>query len=86
MYGNKKLNLLIVAVSTIALIAFFMFIRQQTAISDRQFLRSMIPHHAGALLMCEKSLLQDPDIKKLCGNIISNQQSEIDQMKALLAE
>jgi uncharacterized protein (DUF305 family) len=57
-----------------------MFIRQQTAISDQQFLRSMIPHHAGAILMCEQAQIIDPQIEKLCGAIISSQQAEIQQM------
>jgi uncharacterized protein (DUF305 family) len=46
MYENKKLNLLLIAGSVVAGIALFLFIRQQAAISDRQFLRSMIPHHS----------------------------------------
>jgi hypothetical protein len=86
MYGNKKLNTVIIAISVVALGTFFFFIRQQTAISDRQFLRSMIPHHGGAILMCEQAPLQDQEIKKLCANIISSQRSEIDQMKAMLAK
>lgn len=44
----------------------------------------MIPHHASAILMCEKTSIQDPEIKKLCGDITSNQQSEINQMKTIL--
>ena len=44
----------------------------------------MIPHHAGAILMCEQAPLQDSEIKALCKNIVSGQQSEIDQMKAKL--
>jgi uncharacterized protein (DUF305 family) len=86
MYQNKKLNALIIAVSCVAGIAFFMFIRQQTAISDRQFLRSMIPHHSGAILMCDDASIQDQRIKDLCKTIISGQRSEIDQMRALLNE
>ncbi len=86
MYENKRLNTLSTAVSAIVLVACFFFIRQQTAITDKQFLRSMIPHHAGAILMCEKAPIQDPDIKELCRSIISGQQSEIDKMKAKLAE
>lgn len=84
MYPNKRLNLLIITGSIVALLGFFLFIRQQTAISDKQFLRSMIPHHAGAILMCEKSSIQDPEIQELCGTIISSQQAEIDQMEAIL--
>ena len=49
-----------------------------------QFLKSMIPHHAGAILMCEEASIQDPEIRVLCQNIIVSQQSEINQMKAIL--
>lgn len=84
MYPNKKFNALILALSTIALIVLTMFIRKQTAISDKEFLKSMIPHHAAAILMCKEASLQDPEIEKLCKNIISTQQSEIDFMKAKL--
>jgi uncharacterized protein (DUF305 family) len=86
MYQDKRRNALIVAGSVIALLGFFLFVRQQTAISDKQFLRSMIPHHAGAILMCEQASIEDAEIKELCQNIISSQQVEIDQMKAKLNE
>lgn len=86
MYENKRLNAAIAVASVIALIGFFILIRQQTAITDRQFLRSMIPHHAGAILMCEEAPIRAPEIKELCKSIISSQESEISQMKALLAK
>lgn len=37
-----------------------------------------IPHHAGAILMCEKAEPKDPEIKKLCADIIASQQAEIE--------
>lgn len=86
MYMNKMLNIVIVSVSSILLIVFFLLIRYQTAVGDTQFLKSMIPHHAAAILMCNEAPVQDPDIQELCRNILSNQQSEIDQMKAKLHE
>ena len=46
----------------------------------------MIPHHAAAILMCKEAALGDPRVKGLCENIVSNPQSEIVQMKAMLAE
>ena len=85
MYKSKKLNIIILAVGLIVLIASFMAIRRQVAISDRQFVRSMIPHHAGAILMCNEASIQDQEIKNLCRNIVTSQQAEIDQMKAILA-
>jgi uncharacterized protein (DUF305 family) len=45
----------------------------------------MIPHHAGAILMCEEAPIHDAEIQALCRSIISSQQSEIDQMKAKLS-
>jgi uncharacterized protein (DUF305 family) len=86
MYNDRKRNAAIMAVSLFALGVFWVFTRQQTAITDRQFLRSMIPHHAGAILMCEEAQIRDPEIKQLCGAIVASQQSEIEQMKAKLAE
>ena len=86
MYKNKKLNAIIVAASCTLGIACFVFIRQQAAISDRQFLRSMIPHHSGAILMCEEASIQDQRIKELCKTIVAGQQAEIDQMRAMLVE
>jgi uncharacterized protein (DUF305 family) len=86
MYKNRKLNALLIAGSCVAGIAFFLLIRQQAAISDRQFLRSMIPHHSGAILMCNEAPLQDQRILELCKGIVAGQQQEIDQMRTMLAD
>lgn len=86
MYMNKKRNALLIGISLTALIAFYVFIRQQTAVSDKQFLKGMIPHHAAAILMAGKSSLQDPEVKALAQKIIIDQQAEIEQMKAKLKE
>lgn len=81
MYPNSGLNVLI-AIFSIALLSIFIFcIRAQTAIGDKEFLKSMIPHHASALLMCKQAKITDNEIKKLCKGIVSSQQSEIDWMK-----
>jgi uncharacterized protein (DUF305 family) len=84
MYRNRAANVAIIALSGVVLAGSFFFIRQQTAVGDAQFLRSMIPHHSGAVLMCREAALTDKRIKKLCGNIIESQLAEISQMKALL--
>jgi hypothetical protein len=83
-YKSRRVNAVIIAVGLIVLIGSFLLIRKQVAISDRQFLRSMIPHHAGAILMCKEASIQDQEIKDLCRNIIASQQTEIDRMKAIL--
>jgi uncharacterized protein (DUF305 family) len=84
MYPNRKLNIVVVVGSVLALLLAWVLIRQQAAVSDRQFLRSMIPHHAGAILMCNEAPIQDAEIRTLCQSIVEGQQREIDQMKALL--
>ena len=86
MYPNKKMNIILIAIVLVVLIILFISIRQQIAVSDEQFLKSMIPHHAGAILMCEKASINDAEIRELCRRIISSQQSEIDQMKSKLDE
>ena len=86
MYPSKKMNALLMLVGVIALALFWMLIRQQTAINDRQFLKSMIPHHAGAILMCKEAPIRDVQIQELCRTITSGQQAEIDQMKTILGE
>ena len=86
MYPNKKLNVLLIAASLAALALFWVFIRKQTAIGDQQFAKSMIPHHAGAILMCEQATLTDPELVRLCNGIVRGQQEEIDQLTAKLRE
>ena len=86
MYNNKKTNLIIAGVSIVLLILSVLFIRNQTAVSDKEFLKSMIPHHGGAVLMCGEAKITDPEIKELCKGIMSSQQSEIGWMKKKLAE
>lgn len=86
MYMNKKLNLILIAISGVAMIICYISIRQQNGVSDKQFLKSMIPHHASAILMSEKADLSDPEIRKLQRNIILSQESEIRLMKAKLKE
>jgi uncharacterized protein (DUF305 family) len=86
MYKNKNFNIAIIAASTIALAAFFFAIRVQTGVSDREFLKSMIPHHAAAILMVKEADLSDPEIQKLANDIITSQQAEIDFMKAKIKE
>ncbi|HLC67075.1 MAG TPA: DUF305 domain-containing protein [Candidatus Nanoarchaeia archaeon] len=86
MYINKKLNALILIGSVLVAVIAFGAIRQQSAVSDEQFLKSMIPHHGAAILMCEQAILEDPDIQDLCSRILASQQAEIDEMKGKLRE
>ena len=46
----------------------------------------MIPHHAGAILMCEQNELRDPQLRGLCDQIVESQQREIDLMQSKMAD
>lgn len=84
MFPNKKLNYALIAVFAALFFFSWALIRWQYPVGDAQFLRSMIPHHSGAILMCRESDLTDPELIKLCDDIIKAQKQEIDQMKAIL--
>ena len=88
MYPNKKLNLLLYGLFALLFIFAFWAMRAQTLVGDRQFVRAMIPHHSGAILMCNRTSLQDPELRDLCfkpDGIVESQTREIAQMKAFLA-
>jgi hypothetical protein len=85
MYTSKRTNLLIGGAATLVFAVSFWGMRTQAAVGDTEFLRSMIPHHSGAILMCQQASLKDPEVLGLCEEIVSSQEREISQMKALLA-
>lgn len=88
MYPNKKLNLLLYGLFALVFILGFWAMRAQGLVGDRQFVRAMIPHHSGAILMCKRASLQDPELRDLCfkpNGIVESQTREIAQMKAFLA-
>jgi uncharacterized protein (DUF305 family) len=82
MYPNRRANAAVLGASALVFALAFAGIRDQTAIGNGEFLRSMIPHHSSAILMCEKAPVSDPEIERLCGQIIAGQRQEIAQMRA----
>lgn len=87
MYPDKKLNLRLYGLFAILFIVALWGMRAQTLVGDRQFVRAMIPHHAGAILMCNRASLRNAEIRELCfspNGIIDSQTREIAQMKAFL--
>lgn len=83
MYSNSRLNIGIHAGLIILFIAAFLGIRHQAAIGDHQFIRSMIPHHSGAILMCREASISDAELSRLCDEIEAAQRREIRQMEAI---
>jgi uncharacterized protein (DUF305 family) len=84
MYPSKAVNAAIIGVSIVVGALCWFAIRNQAAVGNVQFIKSMIPHHSGAILMCGKADLTDAKLKALCSRIIKGQQDEIDEMKAIL--
>ena len=85
MFPSRRMNLAVAAVAVVVFVASFAAMRSQAAVGDREFLRSMIPHHSGAILMCEQASLTDREIIELCDRILRSQREEIAQMQAILA-
>jgi uncharacterized protein (DUF305 family) len=56
--------------------------------SDRAFIDAMVPHHQGAIAMAEVALetAEHEEIIELSRNIISTQQAEIEELKAIKKE
>ena len=84
-YKDIKLRLII----AILIISFTIFaIRKQFFVTDKQFLKGMIPQHSMAILMSEKILkkTKNPKIKKLAYEIIKSQEKEINEMNQIIKQ
>jgi len=84
MYKNKLVNYIILGASAIIFIATLTMLRQQTLISDVQWMKAMIPHHSSAIMVSQKAHLKDPEAIKLAKEIIEAQEREIAQMKKMI--
>lgn len=84
MFRSKSANMIVVA-AVVGIFAIGWFgMRNQAGVGDAQLVRSMIPHHSGAILMCREAKLTDPDLVRLCREIIDAQEREIGQMTQIL--
>jgi hypothetical protein len=84
MFPSRTLNGALAGIAALVFLASFAAMRTQAAVGDEQFLRSMIPHHSGAILMCEEARITAPDIAGLCARILRSQRAEIAEMEAML--
>ena len=84
MFPDQRLNLALV-VGFVALFGVGLWLgRTEAFVGDEQFLRAMIPHHSRAILVCQEAAITDPDIRRLCDQIVSSQQEEIEIMTRML--
>lgn len=84
MYPDRRLNIVLGLISFCVFVLSFTFARSQIFVDNNQFLRSMIPHHSSAIVMCEDASITDEEIKALCKSIVEAQQREINQMNGIL--
>jgi len=84
MFPDRKTNLILMVVFAVTFLLSLFGMRTQALVGNDQFLRAMIPHHSGAILMCEKATITDAEIRRLCDGIVAGQKAEIAQMKSLL--
>lgn len=86
MYPDKRLNMILYGLFALLLVGAFWGIRAQALVADEQFVRAMIPHHSGAIQMCNRAAISDPEIRDLCfkpNGIVESQTREIAPMKAI---
>lgn len=84
MYPNRKLNLIIHGSALVVFVLSLLFLRTQVGVSDRQYMKAMIPHHSSAILTSKHASIEDPEVKELSRQIIESQEEEIAQMKEVL--
>lgn len=84
MFPSRRLNMVLATAAVVVFGASLFAMRSQALIGNEEFLRSMIPHHSGAILMCQEASITDPEIVDLCEQIVSSQRQEIAQMQSIL--
>jgi len=84
MYPHKKKNAVIAVSAIVVFCLSLLALRSQSFISDRQYMKAMIPHHSSAILTSKNANIKDPRVRALSENIIRSQEAEIAQMKQLL--
>lgn len=84
MYANKKLNAIITSTAVGIFVIALICLRSQAFISDKQYMKAMIPHHSSAILTSKRAGITDKNVRKLADSIIVSQQEEIRRMKFLL--
>ncbi|WBB91062.1 DUF305 domain-containing protein [Verrucosispora sp. WMMC514] len=84
MFAARRLNIALYIALSVLFVGGFAAVRTEPFVGNEAFLKSMIPHHSRAILVCQESQITDPEIIRLCDQIVRSQQEEIDQMKKIL--
>ncbi|MEW2445373.1 DUF305 domain-containing protein [Micromonospora marina] len=86
MFTDRRLNIVLYSVLGALFVAGFAAVRTEPFVGNENFLKSMIPHHSRAVLVCQESDITDPEIVALCDQIVKSQEEEITQMKRILRD
>ncbi|MBU8855840.1 MULTISPECIES: DUF305 domain-containing protein [unclassified Micromonospora] len=86
MFTDRRLNIVLYAVLGALFVGGFAAVRTEPFVGNEGFLKSMIPHHSRAVLVCAESNITDPEIVRLCDQIVTSQEEEITQMKRILRD
>ncbi|MEV5634091.1 DUF305 domain-containing protein [Micromonospora tulbaghiae] len=86
MFTDRRLNIVLYSVLVALFVGGFAAVRTEPFVGNENFLRSMIPHHSRAVLVCQESDITDPEIIALCDQIVKSQEEEITQMKRILGD
>ncbi len=86
MLKNKRFNAAIISLSILIFAGSFYLMRNQTTITDVDYMQGMIPHHSIAILTSERAKITDPRVRQLADDIIQAQEREIAQMKELIID
>lgn len=86
MYSNKTANVAILAASVLTFSGALWLVRSQSTVEDVSWMKAMIPHHSIAILTSSRAEISDPRVRDLADRIIKAQESEIAEMKKLIAE
>ncbi|SDI85845.1 protein of unknown function [Arthrobacter subterraneus] len=84
MFQNTKANIAMLVGFAVLFVGAFALGRTETFVGNEQFLKSMIPHHSRAILVCQESNITDPEIEQLCTEIVETQRKEIAEMQSIL--
>jgi uncharacterized protein (DUF305 family) len=85
MLPSRRVNVALLVGFVVLLLGSFALGRTETAVGNEQFLKSMIPHHSRAVLVCQEANITDSQIQQLCDEIVKAQLREIAEMKQMLA-
>ncbi len=84
MYKNRVWNYAIMGAAVLTFLLCYAGLRQQTFVSDVQWMKAMIPHHSSAIMVSQKAHLKDPEAIKLAEEIIEAQEKEIAEMRRMI--